>query len=213
MFSVFRKLPTGEAEGFVGVLGPWALGSSLCGSPEQSRLPQESQAEGMAVTGDGPTVPWTREEGRRAPLLWSSCSFMSDSATPWVAAHQAFLSFTVSLSLLRFMSIELVVLCNHLILCHPCLLLLSIFPSIRVFSSESALCLRWLKYWNFSFSINPSNEYSGLISFRIDWLDLLAVQGTLKSLLQHHSSKYQFFAAQLSLWSNSHIQTWLLGKS
>ena len=107
--------------------------------------------------------------------------------TPWTAAHQASLSFTLSLSLL--MSIESVMPSNHLILCYCLLLLPSIFPSIRVFSSESALPIRWPKYWSFSFSISPSNEHSGLISFRMDWLDLLAVQGTLKSLLQHHSSK------------------------
>ena len=99
----------------------------------------------------------------------------------WTAAHQGSLSFTISRSLLKLMSIESVMPSNHLILCGPLLLLLSIFPSIRVFSSESALCIRWPKYW--SFSISPSNEYSGLISFRIDWLDLLADQGTLKSLL------------------------------
>ena len=98
---------------------------------------------------------------------------------------------------------------NHLILCYP-LLPPSIFPSIRIFSSKSVLRIRWPKYWSFSFSISPSNEYSGLISFRMDWLDLLAVQGTLKSLLQHHSSKHQFFSTQLSLWSNSHIHTWPL---
>ena len=109
--------------------------------------------------------------------------------TPWTTAHQASLSFTNSCSLLTLMSIELVMPSNHLILCHPLLLLPSVFPSIRVFSSESVLCIRWPKYWNFSFSISPSNEYSGLISFRMNWLDLLAVQGTLKSLLQHHSSK------------------------
>ena len=99
-------------------------------------------------------------------------------ATPWIAAHQASLSFTVSQSLLRFMSVESVMLSNHLILCQPLLLLPSNFPSIRVFSSELALPVRWPDYWSFSFSINPSNEYSGLISFRINWLDLLAVQGT-----------------------------------
>ena len=110
-------------------------------------------------------------------------------ATPWTAARQASLSITNSWSLLRLMSIESVMPSNHLILCHPLLLPPSIFPSIRVFSSESALPIRWPKYWSFSFNISPSNEYSGLISFRMDWLDLLAVQGTLKSLLQHHSSK------------------------
>ena len=117
---------------------------------------------------------------------------------------QASLSFTISLSLLKLMSIESVMPFNHLILCHPLLLLTSIFPSIRVFSHESALRIRWPKYWSFSFSISPSNEYSGLISYRIDWLDLLAVQGTLKSLLQNHSSKAlilqcsAFFMVQLS---------------
>ena len=105
------------------------------------------------------------------------------------AAHQATLSITNSQSLLKLMSIESVMPSNHLILCHPLLYLPSIFPSIRVFSSKSALGIRWPKYWSFSFSNSPSNEYSGLISFRIDWLDLLAVQGTLKSLLQHHSTK------------------------
>ena len=109
--------------------------------------------------------------------------------TPWTAAHQASLSITNSWSLLRLMSIELVMPSNHLILCRPLLLIPSIFSSIRVFSNELVLLIRWPKYWSFSFSINPSNEYSGLISFRMDWFDLLAVQGTLKSLLQHHSSK------------------------
>ena len=108
---------------------------------------------------------------------------------PCTAARPSSLSIANSQSLLKLMSIELVMPSNHLILCHPLLLLLSIFPSIRVFSSESVLHIRWPKYWSFSFSISPSNEYPGLISFRIDWLDLLAVQGTLKSLLQHHSSK------------------------
>ena len=107
------------------------------------------------------------------------------TATPWTTAHQASLSFTISWSALKFMSIELVMPSNHLILCHSLLLLPSIFPSIRVFSSESALLIRWPKYWSFSYSISPSNEYSGLISLRIDWFDL-AVQGTLKSLLQHY---------------------------
>ena len=109
--------------------------------------------------------------------------------TPWTAALKASLSFTISWSPLKLMSIELVMPSNHLILCRPPFLLPSIFPSIRVFSNESGLHLRWPKYWSFWFSISPSNEYSGLISFRIDWVDLLAVQRTLKSLLQHHSSK------------------------
>ena len=108
--------------------------------------------------------------------------------TPWTAAHQASLSITNSQSLLSLMSIESVMPSNHLIFCCP-LFLPSIFPSIRVFSKESVLCIRWPKYWSFNFSISPSNEYSGLISFRMDWLDLFAVQGTLKSVLQYHSSK------------------------
>ena len=124
--------------------------------------------------------------------------------TPWTAARRASLSITSSRSLLKLMFIESVMASNRLILCHPLLLPPSILPSIRVFSNESALCIRWPKYWNLSFSISPSNEYSGLISFRMDWLDLLAVQGTLKNLLQHHSSKASilrrsaFFIVQLS---------------
>ena len=109
--------------------------------------------------------------------------------TSRTAARQASLSITNSQSLLKLMSIESVMPSNHLILCHPLLLLPSIFPSIRVFSNESVLCIRWPKYWRFSFNISPSNKHSGLISFRMDWLDPLAVQGTFKSLLQHHSSK------------------------
>ena len=124
--------------------------------------------------------------------------------TPWTTTRQAFLSITNSQSPLKPMSIELVMPSNHLILCHPLLLLPSIFPSIRVFSNESVLHIRWPKYWSFSFSISPSNEHPGLISFRMDWFDLLAVQGTIKSLLQHHSSKASFlrrsafFIVQLS---------------
>ena len=124
--------------------------------------------------------------------------------TPWTAALQTSLSITNSQSLFKLMSIESVMPSNNLILCRPLLLPPTIFPSIRVFSSESALRIRWLKYWSFSFNISPSNEYSGLISFRMDWLDLLAVQGTLKSFLQHYSSKASvlqcsaFFIVQLS---------------
>ena len=118
-----------------------------------------------------------------------SRSVVSDSATPWTAACQDSLPITNSQSLLKLMSIELVMPSNHLILCCPLLFPSSIFPSIRIVSNESVLCITWPKYWSFSFSISSSNEYSGLISFRMDWLDLLAVQGTLKSLLQHHSSK------------------------
>ena len=129
---------------------------------------------------------------------------MSNSATPWTAALQASLSITSSRSLPKLMSIESVMPSNHLILCRPLLLLPSVFPSIRVFSNESALHIRWPKHWSFSFNISPSNEHPGLISLRMDWLDLLAVQGTLKSLLQHHSSKASilqhsaFFIVQLS---------------
>ena len=129
---------------------------------------------------------------------------MSDSATPWTVVCQASLSITNSRNLLKIMSIESVMPSNHLILHRPLLLQPSIFPNIRVFSNESILRIRWPKYWSFSFSISPSNEYSALISFRIDWLDLFAVQGTLKSLLQHHSSKAlilqhsAFFIVQLS---------------
>ena len=108
-------------------------------------------------------------------------------ATPWTAARQASLSITDSRNLPKLVSIESVMPSNHLILCHPLLLLPSILPNVRVFSNESALCIRWPKYWNFSFNISPANEHPGLISFRMDWLDLLAGQGTLKSLLQHHS--------------------------
>ena len=131
-----------------------------------------------------------------------SHSVVSDSLQPH--AHQASLSITNPQSLLKLMCIKLVMPSNHLILCHPLLLPPSIFPSIRVFSNESILCIRWPKYWSFSFSISPSNEYSGLISFRMDWLDLLEVQGTLKCLLQHHSSKASilqcstFFMVQVS---------------
>ena len=140
-------------------------------------------------------------------LIFSSVQLLSHVrlfATPWTAAHQASLSITNSRSLLKLTSIESVMPSNHLILCYPLLLLPSIFPSIRVFSNESVLHIRWPKYWSFSFNISPSNEHPGLISFRMDWLDLLAVQVTLKSLLQHHSSKppirrcSAFFIVQLS---------------
>ena len=145
------------------------------------------------------------------PSVQFSHLIVSDSLRPpWTAARQTSLSITNSRSLIKLMFIELVMPSNYLILCHPLFLLLSIVPSIRVFSSESALYIRWPKYWSFNFSISPSNEYSGLISFRINWFDLLAVQGTLKSLLQHTAQKHQFFGVQLSLWSNSHIHTWLL---
>ena len=133
-----------------------------------------------------------------------SLSYVRLFVTPWTAAHQVCLSITNSRSLLKLMSIESVMQSNHLILCRPLLLLPTIPPSIRVFSNESTLCMRWPNYWSFSFSISPSNEHPGLISFRMDWLGLLAIQGTLKSLLQHHSSKASilwrsvFFTVQLS---------------
>ena len=133
--------------------------------------------------------------------------------TPWTAAHEASLSIpTNSQSLLKLMSIELVMPSNHLILCHLLLLSPSVFPSIRVFSNESVLHIRWPKYWSFSFSISPSNEYLALISFRTDWFDLLAVLGTLKSL-QHHSSKASIFQLSAFFMVNSHTQTWLLEKA
>ena len=141
-------------------------------------------------------------------LRFSSVQFSSAAQlcpTPWTAARQASLSITNSWGLLKLMSIELGMSFNHLIPCHPLLFLPSIFPSIRVFSNKSVLYIRWPKYWSFSFSISPSNEYPRLISLRIDWFGLLAVQGILKSLLQHHSSKA--FGLQPSLYSNSHIHT------
>ena len=136
-------------------------------------------------------------------------------ATPWIAARQAFLSITNSWSSLKLMSIESVMPSSHLILCHSLLLLPPITPSIRVFFNDSTLCIRWPKYWSFSFSISPSNEHPGLISFRMDWLDFLAVQ----EILKHHSffsntavPKHQFFGTQLSSQSSSHIHTWSLEK-
>ena len=149
------------------------------------------------------------------PFLYNSsvdsCQFSSIQSlscvqlfvTPWTEACQASLSITNSWSPPKPMPIELVMPSNHLILCHPLLLLPSIFPSIRVFSNESAICIRWPKYWSFS----PTNEYSGLIFFRIDWLALLAAQETFKSLLQTTVQRYQFFSVRSSLWSNSHIHT------
>ena len=142
--------------------------------------------------------------GMGSGLVVQSLNCVQLFVTPWTAAYQASLSFIISQSLLKLISIESVMPSNHLILCHPLLLPPSIFPNIRVFSNESAVCIRWSKYWSFSFIISPSSEYLGLISFRIDWFDLLAVQGTLKSLLQHHRSKASilwcsvFFMVQLS---------------
>ena len=130
--------------------------------------------------------------------------------SPWNALHEASLSFTITQTLLKLMSTELVMPYNHLILCHPLLLLPSIFPSIRVFSNESALCIRWPNYW--SFSISPSNEYSGLISSRVDWFDLHVHKGLSKVFSSTTIQKHQFFSPQPSLWSNYHIRTWLLEK-
>ena len=143
-------------------------------------------------------------------IIFQSFSHIWLFATPWATAWQASLSFTISWSLLKLLSVRPL---NHFILYHPLLLLPSIFPSIkRLFSNESVLHIRWPVYWSFSFSISPSDENSRLISFRIDWFDLLAVQWTLKSLLQHYVQKYQFFGTQLYLFSNSHIHAWLLDK-
>ena len=142
--------------------------------------------------------------GMKTVLFLFRHSVVQLFATPWTAACQACLSFTISRSLLKLISIESVMPSNHLILCRPLLLLPSIFPSSRVFCNESALSIRWPKYWSFSFNISPSNEYSGLISFRMDWLDIPVIQGTLKSLIQHHNSKASvlqcstFFMVQLS---------------
>ena len=134
-------------------------------------------------------IPWTEEPGGLQPSLVQSLTHVQLFANPWTSECQASVSITNSQSLLKPMSTESVIPSSHLILCRPLLLPPSIFPSIRVFSNESVLRIRWPKYWSFSFSISPSNEHSGLISFRMDWLDLLADQGPLKSLLQHHSSK------------------------
>ena len=150
------------------------------------------------------SVQWLRSDQSLSRVRLFATPCVQLFATPWTAAHQASLSTTNSQSLCKLMSIESVMPSNHLILCRPLLLLPSIFPSIRVFSDESVLCIRWPKYWSFSLSISPSNDYSGLISFRTDWLDLLAVQGTPKSLLQQYISKASilrhsaFFIVQLS---------------
>ena len=154
--------------------------------------------------------PLTKEYSGDSVQLFSHVQLF---ATPWTVAHQASLSITISQSLLKLKSIESVMPYNHLILCHALLLLPSIFPSIRVFSNESVLFIKWPKYQSLGFNISPSNDYSGLISFRMDWFDLLAVQGTLKSLFQHHSSKASILEHSASFWSNSHIHTWLVEKT
>ena len=168
----------------------------------------------MPNTHVAPTITELRL-AKMPHILWARIQFSSVQwlsrvqlfATPRIAACQPSLSITNSRSSLKLTSIESVKPSSHLILYRPLLLLPPIPPSIRVFSNESTLRMRWPKYWSFSFSIIPSEEIPGLISFRMDWLDLLAVQGTLKSFLQHHSSKHQFFGAQPSSQSNSHIQT------
>ena len=155
---------------------------------------------------------WTKELCFYIAVVVQLLSHVWLCGTPWTAACQASLSFIISQSLLKLISIESVMPSNHLVLCCPLLLLPSIFPSIRVFSNESALHIRWPKYWSFSFSTSPSNEHSGLISFKMDCLDLLAVQGALKSL-QHHSSKASILQGSVFLWFNSRIHRWLLEKS
>ena len=177
-------------------------------------LPEESQRKASLVGYSHKESDTERLSTHTRRTLQFSCSVMSDSVTWWTAACQASLSITNSQSLLKLMSIERVMPSNRLILCRPFLLPPSIFPSSRVFSNESALRIRWLKYWSFSFSISPSNEYSGLISFRMDWLDLLVVQGTLKSFLQDHSSKASIlqlsalFIVQLSHRIRVNILEW-----
>ena len=168
-------------------------------------LQQKSWSQVMLISNVGHGSPLCVSE----PV--QSLSHVWLFATPWTAAYQAPLSITNTRSLLKLIYLESVMPSNHLILCHPLFLLPSTFPSIRVFSSESVLSITWPKHWSFSFSIGSSNEYLGLISFRVDWLDLLAAQGTLKSPLQHHSSKASIFF-QLSLYFNSDIHTWLLEK-
>ena len=155
----------------------------------------------------GCETKYDHKKGSEVQCVFQSLSRARLFSTPWTAARQASLSFTISRSLLKFMSVELVMPSNHPILCPPLLLLPSSFPSIKVFSNESALRIRWPEHWSFSFSISPSSKYSELISFRIHWFDLLAIQETLKSLLQHHSLKASIFGAQPSLLSNSHIHT------
>ena len=187
----------------------------------RSKTPSQSPSDFSLLFGQN-WIIWPLLTGITSIYLMHACvlshfssvqfshSVVSDFAIPWIAAYQASLSITNSQSLLKLMSINSVMTSNHLILCRPLLVLPSIFPSSRVFSRESVLHIRWPKYWSFSFSISHSNEYLGLISFRINWFDFLAVQGTLKSLLQHHSSKASvlqhstFFMVQLShdYWKN-----------
>ena len=159
------------------------------------------------------TTPTSFENEKGAQLSSvQSLSHVRLFATPWIAACQASLSITISQTSFKLTSIESVMPSSHLILCHPLLLLPPIPPSIRIFSHESTLRMRWPKYWRFSFNISPSKEHPGLISLRMDWLDLLAAQGTLKSLLQHHSSKTSILPCSASFTLQLYICTWLLEK-
>ena len=187
-------------------------------------MPEELRMEVCSIVQEAVTRTIPKEKKKRKEAKWlseeafqfssvQSLSRVQFFATPWTAAHHASLSVTNSQSLFKLRSIESVMPSNHLILRRPLLLPPSIFPSIKVSSNESVRHIRWPKYWSFSFNISPSNEYLGLISFRKDWLDLLAVQGTLKSLLQHHSSKPSILQVQLSSQSNSHIHPGPLEKS
>ena len=185
----------------------WYSGLAFPSLEEFSTVCCDHTVKGFHIVNEAEVDQIHSNKIKSIKLKFSSVQSLSHVwlfAIPWTAARQASLSITNSWSLPKLMSIELVMPSNHLILCRPLLLLPSIFPSIRVFSNESALCIRWPKYWSFSFNISPSNEHPGLIFFRMDWLNLLAVQVTLKSLLQHHSSKASillcsaFFIVQLS---------------
>ena len=193
----------------------WALGSINMNFPGFPGSPMVKNP--LANAGDARDVHSIPGSGRSPGAVAQSLSLVWPFATPRTAACQVFLSFTISRSLLKLMSIESMMPSNHLVLCCPLLLLPSIFPSIRVFSNESALHIRWPRYWSFSFSISPSNEHSGLISFRIDWFDLFAVQGTLKSLLQHHSLKASIFQCSaffmVQLVTHSSILAWRIPRT
>ena len=164
-------------------------------------------------TGEGNNIALYKHCVISGKFCCSVIQLCSTLVTPWTAACQASLTFSISWSLLKLMFVESMMPSKHLILCCPLILLPSVFPSIRIFSSESALHIRWPKYWSLSFSISASNEYSRLISFRIDWFDLLAVQGTLKVLSSTTIWKHQFFDGQSSLWSSSHICNMTTGKT
>ena len=182
--------------------------SDLVCHSHQPWAPEPLQESLNPVSLASVNLPALTLPGPFSPQLiqtFQSLSHVRLFATPWTAAHQASLSITNSRSLLKLLSTNSVMPPNHLILCRPLLLPPSIFPSIRVFSNQSVLHIRWPKYWSFSFSISSSSEYSGLISFRTDWLDLLAVQGTLKSLLQHHSAKASILQRSAFFIVNSHI--------